>query len=513
MRILALNDNKGQEQVWNDRNILNERGLFFFDRWNPDNVYDMGGYTVAESPELTVTEPAAKTRRVRSPYGHNYTEMEHREPVTVQMHNLVVSIPESRFDIIDLLQDVQARNYGKPNRFVFFVGTDPNCANDCDRFALLRGVGHLANKEETTGLVTYAGDEGGDEGGAKETVVIRVAGGKTKFNGLDVGKNRRSGLDDVYSLYIATLEECSGVSTFCPWQTAYYADSDGTAKPAVLKTSDRFRSADVAVDVTASTEADIITCMMKFRGDMFIGISDVHKGAATSGALLKSIGDAAAVDTEASTAGVHTMVVAGNRLHIFGHGGLWKFTSDGINWTTPANAPLSTTNIFASAYNPYTQTIYVVGAGGVGYAIRTTDLTVTALSGLGDADLLSVFVHGTDHIVIGATDGKLYEHYRHNELGGAFTNTKEFGTGEIHFIGGDQMQSRLVISHGADVWIKAIETLKDWVKIGSAPDASVILSGAQGYSAYERGVEFFLFGTTDGSIFDVNTCAPCVDTA
>lgn len=502
----------GKQQVYGGSNRLNENSLYAFDRYNPTVVYDLTGYLVTEAPEPTETEPAPKEHRVQDEFGYNYTELEHVEPIKVQMQDMTIMIPEGRVDMIDKMLDAQARSYGKQNRFAFFISKDPNCANDCDRYAIMRGFGHLRSKTEVNGLNTSAGSEGGDTGAYTEQVIVNIPGKYLKHIGMDVQQNVRSAIDPVYAVYLGTLQECSGVDSFCPWPIAYYADSEGSSnKPELLKTIDKFKSADIAVDITATSTGQIVTALTKYRGDMYIAVAAAFKADAVSGLLLKSINDGAAVDTGAATAGVHALVVAGNRLHIFGEAGLWKYTGDGENWVTPAGSPLSTTNIYAAAYNPADKCIYAVGEDGAGYQINTVNNVITALTGTGSADLTAVHICGKNHVAIGASDGKLYENYRVDN-GVGFTRTKTFGTAAIHLLTGDYTQSRLVVGEGVNVWLRGIETMQEWVTIGTVPGGSGnILSGDIGYARDGMGKDYVLIGTSSGALFEVQTCDPCVD--
>lgn len=499
--VRPYNDEVRGEQAAGGKNRSTSKTLYCFDPKNPLTLYEFGGHGIPDAPEYTISEPQPHMTR-HSVGGYNQTEYEHVDSEYIQSEDLTMQLPERFKTLAELIVAVQRRT---GRNFVFFLTTNDDCPDKCDYHAELRGdSARMGEIQETNTVLAY--DTEGDGGAVTKTVMLRCQGATRNYDGIRIQANSVSGLDAVYAIVIGKLDDCSDDS-FCPYQVGYAFDSDGVAVPAGVRYADKWGVSSAAIAGTALGAGNIITSAVWWNGDIYVGYADAYHATATAGGIAKSAsGTGALADVGVTSSGIQTLVVAGSRLHAFGEGGEWHYTIDGENWTPVTSTVLGSTDLYCSAYNPYTKRIYLGGVGGAAFVID--GFTVNSISGVGSADLHSVAVAGRDHVAYGANDSKIYENFEESN-GGSFSNTKTFPTGAVNVLLAEKRSTNLVAAVGSIVYQRSIAQRQGWHAIGASPDASVILSGDIGYEEHRRGSEYFVFGTTDGAIFEAQTCTPC----
>ena len=503
--VRLLNDEVGGEQAHGDANRSTRKLLYAFDPKTPLDLHEFGGHGIPDAPEYAIVEPSPQSVR-KTVSGYNQTILKHVDDEYIQGEDYTINLPERRLTLAHMMVQVQRRE----NRLFHWalIPTD-ECPDDCDRFAELLGdSGRLGEIQNTGAAVAF--DVEGDGGAITKTVMLRIEGDTDDLHGIEVGEIVQSTTDAIYAIAVGSRFECSNVGSFCPYQVGFVFNAAGAiTAPLGDKTSDKWGSTSV-LDLTALTVAGIITDFVEWRGDYYIAEASAHKGTSTFGSVWKSTGGTAAfVDTGITSLGIQALLVAGSKLHAFGEAGEWHYTSDGQNWTTVTGSPLGSTSVYCAAYNPITKRIYVGGDAGAAYAIKNGQTSV-ALTGFGVEILNSVFVAGDDHVVYGTDSGKIWEHFSESEDGGAFTDTKDFATGAINFLGGDRTSANLVASVGDTVWERSIKNKQDWLSLGVVGGTTpVVLAGSQGFAEHRRGTDYYVFGTNNGDVIEVESCAPC----
>lgn len=504
--IRLLNDEVGGEQAFGNANRSTRKLLYAFDPKTPLDLHEFGGHGIPDAPEYAIVEPTPQMVR-RTVSGYNQTTLKHVDDEYIQGEDYTLNLPERRLTLAHMMVQVQRRE----NRLFHWalIPTD-ECPDDCDRFAELMGdSGRLGEIQNTGSAVAF--DVEGDGGAITKTVMLRIEGDTDDFHGVEIGEIVESTTDAIYAIAVGSRFECSNVGSFCPYQVGFVFSAAGSVTaPLGDKTLDKW-GAKSALDLTALTVAGYINDFVEWRGDYYIAEASTNKASSsTFGSVWKSAGGTAAfADTGITSLGIQALVVAGSKLHAFGEAGEWHFTSDGENWTTQTGAPLGSNSVFCAAYNPITKRIYTGGDSGAAFVIKNAQVTL-ALTGFGSELLFSCHVAGDDHVVYGTSVGKIIEHFSESEDGGAFTTTKDFGAGAIHFLGGDRNSVNLVASVADKVHERSIKNKQDWLEIGTAPGTTpTILAGGQGFAEHRRGTDYYVFGTDNGDIFEVETCAPC----
>lgn len=498
--IRLLNDEPFGQQAGDVSARSTRQLLYCFDPKDPTKLYEWGGHFITDAPEYQTQEPVPENVRTTKD-GLNITEFLHTDDEYIQGANLTIMLPERRVTLARKLLQVQKRR--RKLRFRFVTIPADECVNDCQRYAEFVGIARLGEIQKTGATVAF--DYEGDGGAINKQIMLYTTGAEIDYDGIKIDAQVQDLANPIYALKVGSRAACA--DDFCPYQVGYVFSADGVADPVGEKTTDKWGSLGTTLNVAALPSASLIVDSVEWRGDLYIAYASAFKATSTVGGVAKSIGGTAAFASVGLTsAGVQTLVVAGGKLHAFGEAGEWHWTSDGENWTT--ETALSANDIFCSAYNPVTKKIYVGGAAGYAAAIRGSQIEV--LTGFGTDVLTAAFVAGDDHVVFGTSNGKVYEHYSQDEDGGAFTLVKTLGASAIRFIGGDRRQANLVVTMGAEVWQRCIDYYQDWRKLGTSPSASAINAGGQGYEEHREGTDYFAFGCADGTIFEVQSCTPCV---